>query len=36
MAKGDDLERFGISIPDFSSYAFDLLRGMAAAPAKPR
>jgi AcrR family transcriptional regulator len=36
MAKGDDLERFGISIPGFSSYAFDLLRGMAAAPAKPR
>jgi AcrR family transcriptional regulator len=36
MAKGDDLERFGISIPEFSSYAFDLLRSMAAAPAKPR
>jgi AcrR family transcriptional regulator len=36
MAKGDDLQRFGISIPDFTTYAFDLLRGMAAAPAKPR
>jgi TetR/AcrR family transcriptional regulator len=36
MAKGDDLVRFGITIPDFSTYAFELLRGMAAAPAKPR
>jgi AcrR family transcriptional regulator len=28
MAKGDDLVRFGITIPDFSSYAFGLLRTM--------
>jgi TetR/AcrR family transcriptional regulator len=38
MAKGDDLQRFGIAIPEFSSYAFGLLRslaqgGMAAAGA---
>jgi AcrR family transcriptional regulator len=29
MAKGDDLERFGIAIPEFSSYAFGLLRSLA-------
>jgi TetR/AcrR family transcriptional regulator len=29
MAKGEDLERHGISIPDFSDNAFDLLRYMA-------
>ena len=29
MAKGDDLERFGIAIPEFSSYAFGLLRLLA-------
>ena len=28
MAKGDDLARFGITIPDFSTYAFGLLRTM--------
>jgi TetR/AcrR family transcriptional regulator len=28
-AKGDDLERFGIAIPEFSSYAFGLLRSLA-------
>jgi AcrR family transcriptional regulator len=29
MAKGDDLARFGLTIPDFSDYAFGLLRAMA-------
>ena len=29
MAKGDDLQRFGIAIPQFSSYAFGLLRLLA-------
>src|SRR3984957_10776070 len=29
MAKGDDLERFGIAIPEFSTYAFGLLRLLA-------
>jgi AcrR family transcriptional regulator len=29
MAKGDDLARFGITISDFSTYAFELLRTMA-------
>jgi AcrR family transcriptional regulator len=29
MAKGDDLERFGIAIPEFSSYAFGLLRSLS-------
>jgi AcrR family transcriptional regulator len=29
MAKGDDLQRFGIAIPQFSSYAFGLLRSLA-------
>jgi AcrR family transcriptional regulator len=29
MAKGNDLERFGITIPDFSNYAFGLLRQLA-------
>jgi TetR/AcrR family transcriptional regulator len=29
MAKGDDLQRFGIAIPEFSSYAFGLLRTLA-------
>jgi TetR/AcrR family transcriptional regulator len=34
MAKGSDLARFGIAIPDFSNYAFGLLRAVAArAPA---
>lgn len=28
MAKGDDLARFGIAIPEFSNYAFGLLRGI--------
>jgi TetR/AcrR family transcriptional regulator len=35
MAKGSDLERFGISIPQFSNYAFGLLRSIASVPAKP-
>jgi AcrR family transcriptional regulator len=36
MAKGSDLARFGIAIPDFSNYAFGLLRTMAArAPEVP-
>jgi len=30
MAKASDLARFGIAIPDFSNYAFGLLRTMAA------
>jgi len=38
MAKGDDLARFGVAIPDFSQYAFALLRaamqGAAAAKAE--
>jgi AcrR family transcriptional regulator len=34
MAKGSDLERFGISIPQFSTYAFGLLRSIASAPAQ--
>ncbi len=29
MAKGSDLARFGIAIPDFSNYAFGLLRTVA-------
>jgi TetR/AcrR family transcriptional regulator len=29
MAKGDDLQRFGIAIPEFSSYALGLLRSLA-------
>jgi AcrR family transcriptional regulator len=29
MAKGEDLARFGLSIPEFSDYAFGLLRAMA-------
>ena len=29
MAKGDDLARFGIAIPEFSSYALRLLRNVA-------
>ena len=34
MAKGSDLARFGIAIPDFSNYAFGLLRAVAqSAPA---
>jgi len=32
MAKGSDLERFGIAIPEFSNYAFGLLRSIASAP----
>ena len=35
MAKGSDLARFGIAIPDFSNYAFGLLRTMAARPGNP-
>jgi AcrR family transcriptional regulator len=36
MAKGSDLARFGIAIPDFSNYAFGLLRAIAAStPAAP-
>ena len=36
MAKGSDLARFGIAIPDFSNYAFGLLRAVAArTPAAP-
>jgi AcrR family transcriptional regulator len=36
MAKGSDLARFGIAIPDFSNYAFGLVRGFvqSAAAAK--
>jgi AcrR family transcriptional regulator len=33
MAKGDDLVRFGITIPEFSAYAFGLLRAVAQNPA---
>jgi hypothetical protein len=36
MAKGSDMARLGIAIPDLSNYGFDLLRGVmqnsAAAP----
>jgi AcrR family transcriptional regulator len=32
IAKGDDLARFGLTIPDFSTYAFGLLRAMAQGP----
>jgi hypothetical protein len=28
MAKGSDLARFGIAIPDLSSYAFGLIRAI--------
>lgn len=31
MAKGSDLQRFGIAIPEFSNYAFGLLRSIASA-----
>ena len=31
MAKGEDLERFGIQIADFSNYGFGLLRSVAQA-----
>jgi TetR/AcrR family transcriptional regulator len=34
MAKGSDLERFGIAIPQFSNYAFGLLRSIASVPAQ--
>jgi AcrR family transcriptional regulator len=34
MAKGDDLGRFGIALPEFSSYALGLLRGIAQGPDK--
>jgi AcrR family transcriptional regulator len=34
MAKGSDLERFGVAIPDFSNYALGLIRAVAqGAPA---
>ena len=33
MAKGGDLARFGIALPDFSKYALGLLRGIAQGPA---
>lgn len=33
MAKGSELARLGIAIPDFSDYAFGLLRGIAQTPA---
>src|SRR5450432_152027 len=33
MAKGSDLARFGIAIPQFSNYAFGLLRSIASVPA---
>jgi TetR/AcrR family transcriptional regulator len=33
MAKGDDLARFGIAIPEFSAYAFGLLRALVQNPA---
>jgi AcrR family transcriptional regulator len=33
MAKGSDLTRMGISIPDFSEYALSLLRSVGAPPA---
>jgi hypothetical protein len=29
MAKGSDLARFGIAIPEFSNYAFGLIRTVA-------
>jgi AcrR family transcriptional regulator len=32
MAKGSDLARFGIAIPEFSNYAFGLLRTVAQNP----
>jgi AcrR family transcriptional regulator len=35
MAKGSDLERFGIAIPEFSNYAFGLLRSIASAQPTP-
>ena len=35
MAKGDDLERFGLTIPGFSDYAFGLLRSMAQSAPPP-
>ncbi len=33
MAKGTDLTRIGVSIPDFSEYALSLLRSIGAPPA---
>jgi len=35
MAKGSDMARFGIGIPELSNYGFDLLRMVASNPAKP-
>jgi AcrR family transcriptional regulator len=35
MAKGDDLKRFGIEIPEFSNYAFGLLRAVAESGTPP-
>jgi AcrR family transcriptional regulator len=35
MAKGNDLQRFGITVPEFSNYGIALMRGMAqSAPAR--
>jgi AcrR family transcriptional regulator len=34
MAKGGDMARFGIGIPDLSNYGFDLLRFLLQAPPK--
>jgi AcrR family transcriptional regulator len=35
MAKGSDMARFGIGIPDLSNYGFDLLRFLMQASTKP-
>jgi len=35
MAKGSDLERFGITIPNFSNYALGLLRAVAQSTPAP-
>ncbi len=33
MAKGNDLARFGVAIPELSDYALGLIRGMAQSAA---
>ncbi len=35
MAKGSDLERFGIAIPDFGTYALGLIRALAQPVQRP-
>jgi hypothetical protein len=35
MAKGSDMARFGIGIPELSNYGFDLLRHVTQNPEAP-